>query len=172
MAVSGLRWPSAVRRHWVVRGSRSGCGYSFARLARSGESRRHRKAVGIERVPHQPHQRGMLIVGEVKIRHSGDMGSRSRRAALYHGPGASPPMRMTTSWLGSKRTCRIQVWWREAAPQWRAPLGLIPRTRRSSRSPSPVIIPPRAQVSKPAPGLNWGRCENTSDAKRQAAKLR
>src|SRR5215472_10466040 len=46
------------------------------------QSRRHRKAVGIERVPHQ---RGMLIVGEVKIRHSGDMGSRSRRAALYHG---------------------------------------------------------------------------------------
>ena len=34
---------------------------------------------------HQPHQRGMLIVGEVKIRHSGDMGSRSLRAALYHG---------------------------------------------------------------------------------------
>src|SRR6516225_8102919 len=36
--------------------------------------------------------------------------------------------------------------------------------RRSSRSPSPVIIPPRAQASR--------RCENTSDAKRQAAKLR
>src|SRR5215472_13831869 len=60
-------------------------------------------------------------------------------------PGASPPMRMTASWSGSKRTCRIQVWRREAAPQWRAPLGLIPRTsvvrRRSSRSPSPVVIP-------------------------------
>ena len=32
-------------------------------------------------------------------------------------PGASPPMRMTASWSGSKRTCRIQVWRREAAPQ-------------------------------------------------------
>jgi TolB-like protein len=78
-------------------------------------------------------------------------------------PGASPPMRMTASWSGSKRTCRIQVWRREAAPQWRAPLGLIPRTsvarRRSSGSPSPVIILPRAQASKPAPGLNRGRCE-------------
>ena len=27
----------------------------------------------------------MLIIGEVKIRHSGDMGSSSRRVALYHG---------------------------------------------------------------------------------------
>ena len=65
----------------------------------------------------------------------------------------------------------------EAAPQWRAPLGLIPRPsvvrRRSFIEPvSLVIIPPRAQASKPAPGLNRGRFENTSDAKRQAAKLR
>ena len=49
------------------------------------QSRRHRKAVGFQRMLHQPHQRGMLIIGEVKIRHSGDMRSSSRRVALYHG---------------------------------------------------------------------------------------
>src|SRR5215471_3905351 len=71
-------------------------------------------------------------------------------------------------WSGSKRTCRIQVWRREAAPQWRAPLGLIPRTsvvrRRSSRSPSPGHHPSACSGVK--------ALRNTSDAKRQAAKLR
>jgi hypothetical protein len=61
--------------------------------------RRHRKAVGIERVLRQPHQRGMLIVGEVKIRHSGDMGSRSRRAALYHGFPEQTVARVTVTTL-------------------------------------------------------------------------
>ena len=63
-------------------------------------------------------------------------------------PGASPPMRMTASWLGSKRTCRIQVWWREAAPQWRAPLGLIPPDKRC----------PTPQLKKPVSGHHPSAC--------------
>ena len=63
-------------------------------------------------------------------------------------PGASPPMRMTASWLGSKRTCRIQVWWREAAPQWRAPLGLIPKDKRC----------PTPQLKKPVSGHHPSAC--------------
>jgi hypothetical protein len=35
--------------------------------------------VGIECALYEPQQRGMLFMGEVKIRHSGDVGSRSRR---------------------------------------------------------------------------------------------
>src|ERR1700751_1289083 len=38
-------------------------------------------------------------------------------------PGASPPMRMTASWSGSKRIDRIQVCGARSAPQWQAPLG-------------------------------------------------
>src|ERR1700757_213177 len=68
-------------------------------------------------------------------------------------PGASPPMRMTASWSGSKRTCRIQVClWREAAPQMAAPLGLYQGQVLSDAAVSierlPVIIPPRAQASR------------------------
>jgi hypothetical protein len=79
-------------------------------------------------------------------------------------PGALPPMRMTASWSGSKRTCRIQVClWRETAPQMASSPRIIPRAsvvrRRSFIERLPVIIPPRAQASKPAPGLNRGRCE-------------
>ena len=40
------------------------------------------------------------------------------------------------------------------------------------KAPSQFIVAARAQASKPDPGLNRGRCENTSDAKRQAVKLR
>jgi len=90
-------------------------------------------------------------------------------------PGASPPMRMTASWLGSKRTCRIQVWWREAAPQWRAPLGLIPPDKRC---PTPQLKKPvsghrRSACSgvKACPWLEQGALRNTSAARRQAAKL-
>src|SRR6516162_3079051 len=57
-------------------------------------------------------------------------------------------MRMTASWLGSKRTCRIQVWWREAAPQWRAPLGLIPKDKRC----------PTPQLKKPVSGHHPSAC--------------
>ena len=37
------------------------------------------------KAPAADNRASVLIVGEVKIRHSGDMGSSSRRAALYHG---------------------------------------------------------------------------------------
>ena len=81
-----LKWASAVHRPWAVSGAR---GVPTLKLRKGRpeckQSRRHRKAVGFQRMLHQPHQRGMLIIGEVKIRHSGDMGSSSRRVALYHG---------------------------------------------------------------------------------------
>jgi len=40
---------------------------------------RQRITVGIESFLYEPQQRGMFYVGEVKIRHSGYMGSRARR---------------------------------------------------------------------------------------------
>src|SRR5437660_5619025 len=65
---------------------------------------------------------------------------------------------------------------REEAPQWRAPLGSYPdrqcQTPSSAGNPiSLFILPPRAQASKPAPGLNRGRCETQATLRRQAAKL-
>ena len=75
-----LKWASAVR------GARGVPTFKLCKgRMECKQSRRHRKAVGFQRMLHQPHQRGMLIIGEVKIRHSGDMGSSSRRVALYHG---------------------------------------------------------------------------------------
>ena len=42
-----------------------------------------RITVGIDRFLHEPQQRGSLFVGKLKGRHSGDMGSRSRRGGAW-----------------------------------------------------------------------------------------
>ena len=81
-------------------------------------------------------------------------------------PGASPPMRMTASWSGSKRACRIQVClWCEAAPQ----MASSPRINTS--------VVRRRSFNRTSPCHHRSACSgvkalrNTSDARRQAAKL-
>jgi hypothetical protein len=72
-------------------------------------------------------------------------------------PGASPPMRMTASWSGSKRTCRIQVWWREAAPQ----LASSPRINTpDKRCPTP-------QLKKPVSGHHPSACSGVKQQTKQ-----
>ena len=72
-------------------------------------------------------------------------------------------------------SCEVCLW-REAAPQ-NGELPSDPQQKAPSdaeamqKALSQFIIAPRAQASRPAPGLNRGRCETTSVARRQAAKL-
>jgi hypothetical protein len=85
-------------------------------------------------------------------------------------PGALPPMRMTASWSGSKRTDRIQV----CGAKRCAPMASSPRiitqtyngrhqTREVRRKAHLLsIVPPRAQGSR--------RCETQASLRRQAAK--
>ena len=92
-------------------------------------------------------------------------------------PGASPPMRMTASWSGSNDPTEYKSVARRCTPMASFPsdpqqTDRHRQTLKLCKKPlSQVIIAPRAQASKPAPGLNRGRCENTSDARRHAAKL-
>jgi len=68
-------------------------------------------------------------------------------------PGALPPMRMTASWSGSKRTYRIQVCGAKMRPKASSPR-IITQTgavRRRSLEEKPIwlfIVPPRAQASR------------------------
>ena len=102
---------------------------------------------------------------------------RWRQAVFEHGtdmptrrmdppPGASSPMRMTASWSGSNDPYRIQVCGARSAPNGELPsdyqsdMQCAASDAPTSKSPiSLVILPLRAQASKPAPGLNRGRCE-------------
>ena len=84
-------------------------------------------------------------------------------------PGALPPMRMTASWSGSKRTYRIQVCRAKMRAMASSPrilntqTGTVRRPKLSQKSP--VAVHHRCACS----GVKALR--NTSDAKRQAAKL-
>ena len=83
-------------------------------------------------------------------------------------PGASPPMRMTASWSGSNDPTAYKSVTRRSA-QWQALLGSSidrqapTRHQECEKAVSQFIIALRAQASR--------RCENTSPARRQAAKL-
>jgi len=69
-------------------------------------------------------------------------------------PGASPQMRMTASWSGSKRSYRIQVCGTKMHPMASSPriLNRYPatvQTRKLCKKPlSQLIIAPRAQASR------------------------
>jgi hypothetical protein len=69
-------------------------------------------------------------------------------------PGAPPPMRMTASWSGSKRTYRIQVRGARSAPNGELPSDYTQTgtaRRRSYQEEAAllrVILPPRAQPSR------------------------
>ena len=86
-------------------------------------------------------------------------------------------MRMTASWSGSKRTCRIQVCGAKMRPMASSP-PIVTQTYNRRHQTREVrrkahllsIVPPRAQGSKPAPGLNRGRCETQASLRRLAAK--
>src|ERR1700720_3028278 len=83
-------------------------------------------------------------------------------------PGASPPMRMLHHGQ-DQTTLPYTSLWHEDAPQWRAPLG--PSTDRQApldaeaMQKAPVAVHHRSACS----GVKALR--NTSDARRQAAKL-
>jgi hypothetical protein len=75
-------------------------------------------------------------------------------------------MRMTASWSGSNDPTAYKSVARDPRPMASSPLGLsvghacAPSDAPASKSRiSLVILPPRAQASKPAPGVNRGRCE-------------
>src|SRR5438045_4644007 len=84
-------------------------------------------------------------------------------------PGALPPMRMTASWSGSKRTYRIQVCRAKMRAMASSPrilntqTGTVRRPKLSQKSP--VAVHHRSACS----GVKALR--NTSAARRQAAKL-
>jgi len=83
-------------------------------------------------------------------------------------PGASPPMRMTASWSGSNDPTAYKSVTRRSA-QWQALLGSsIDRqapTRHQGMRKGRLAVHHRSACS----GVK--RCENTSPARRQAAKL-
>jgi hypothetical protein len=83
-------------------------------------------------------------------------------------PGASPPMRMTASWSGSNHPTAYKSVARRCAPNGELPSD--PSTDRSTPDPeamqkAPVAVHHRSACS----GVQALR--NTSDARRQAAKL-
>ena len=83
-------------------------------------------------------------------------------------PGALPPMRMTASWSGSKRTYRIQVCGAKMRPMASSPR-IVTQTcavrRRTSKREAHLA------VHRPSACSGVKALRNTSDAKRQAAKL-
>ena len=85
-------------------------------------------------------------------------------------PGASPPMRMTASWSGSKRIDRIQVCGARSAP----PNGELPSDQYAARRTSHTELRRKARlppVHRPSACSGVKALRNTSVAKRQAAKL-
>src|SRR5271155_203643 len=84
-------------------------------------------------------------------------------------PGALPPMRMTASWSGSERTYRIQVRGAKRRRNGELPSDLNGTHRHrpdaEAMQKSPIAVHHRSACS----GVKALR--NTTDAKRQAAKL-
>jgi hypothetical protein len=85
-------------------------------------------------------------------------------------PGASPPMRMTASWSGSERTYRIQVSGAKMRPNGELPSDYYADRRR--RQTPELRTEAHLTVHRPSACSGVKALRNTSDAKRQAAKLR
>src|SRR5205085_11471072 len=83
-------------------------------------------------------------------------------------PGALPPMRMTASWSGSNDPTEYKCAARRA-PQWRTPLG-SQRTHRH-RPDAEAMQKARLAVHHRSACSGVKALRNTSDARRQAAKL-
>jgi hypothetical protein len=83
-------------------------------------------------------------------------------------PAASPQMRMTASWSGSERTYRIQVCGAKRRrngelPSDHTPIGNVRRPSSAGKA--------HLAVHRPSACSGVKALRNTSDAKRQAAKL-
>ena len=65
--------------------------------------------------------KGPADESEVAVPRRKNHGFERRCAGWARRPGASPPMRMTASWLRSSRIDRIQGCGATSAPRWRAP---------------------------------------------------
>src|ERR1700726_3603467 len=83
-------------------------------------------------------------------------------------PGASPPMRMTASWSGSNDPPYTSLW-HEDVPQWRARLGSATDRQAPSGAEAMQKAPVAVHHRSACSGVKALR--NTSDARRQAAKL-
>src|ERR1700738_1318558 len=83
-------------------------------------------------------------------------------------PGASPPMRMTASWSGSNDPTVYKSVARRCA-QWRAPLGSSTDRQAPSDAEAMQKAPVAVHHRFACSGVKALR--NTSDARRQAAKL-
>src|SRR5438270_1681412 len=93
-------------------------------------------------------------------------------------PGALPPMRMTASWSGSNRPTEYKSVARRCAPMASSPRILNrPTDRRrpetDAMQKARLAVHHRSACSgvKACPWLEQGALRNTSDARRQAAKL-
>jgi hypothetical protein len=85
-------------------------------------------------------------------------------------PGALPPMRMTASWSGSKRTYRIQVCGTKMRPIASSPSD-PPRSDRQPPTRHEAMQKARFAVHRRSACSGVKALRNTSDARRQAAKL-
>ena len=85
-------------------------------------------------------------------------------------PGALPPMRMTASWSGSKRTYRIQVCGTKMRPIASSPSD-PPRSDRQPPTRHEAMQKARLAVHRRSACSGVKALRNTSDARRQAAKL-
>src|SRR6476619_7031106 len=85
-------------------------------------------------------------------------------------PGASPPMRMTASWSGSNHPTAYKSVARRCAPMASSPR--IPQqTDRQHRSDTEAMPKDRLAVHRRSACSGVKALRNTSDARRQAAKL-
>ena len=85
-------------------------------------------------------------------------------------PGTSPPMRMTASWSGSKRTYRIEVCGTKMRPIASSPSD-PPRSDRQPPTRHEAMQKARLAVHRRSACSGVKALRNTSDARRQAAKL-
>ena len=83
-------------------------------------------------------------------------------------PGASPPMRMTASWVRIKRSYRIQVCGTKMPPMASSPRIL---NRQTGTNPSPKRCKSPVAVHRRSACSGLKALRNTSPARRQAAKL-
>ena len=89
-------------------------------------------------------------------------------------PGASPPMRMTASWVRIKRSYRIQVCGTKMPPMASSPRILnrpTDRHRPRHRPDTDAMQKARLAVQRRSACSGVKALRNTSPAKRQAAKL-
>src|SRR6267378_4580956 len=105
-------------------------------------------------------QRGLLTIRGGGNRHQ--TWHRCRRREWGPPPGASPPMRMTASWSGSKRTYRIQVCGAKMRPN-----GELPSDHYADRRRKTPELRRKAHLTVHPPSACSGvkALRNTSDAK-------